>query len=152
MFPEHVLLIEDDAADQALIQHWAQADWPPDTQLTTVISVEEGLPLVQLGVIDCVLLDLSLAGGLSDIPAIDALMASMPSSRSPLPLLIVSGADVRRSTEALRHGAQEWVGKNDPQFREQLTRAITHAWARYRYREHRQEVLRHPLPQANPPE
>lgn len=133
--PSHVLLVEDDPAIATLLLHWLRHDWP-STACQHATTAHEALALMHSQPIDMVLVDLILPDA-SGLQVIDALIAAMPPDKPPLPTVVVSGADTEELNQftALRHGAQEWVSKSDPQMRQHLYEAMCRAWARYRYRE-----------------
>lgn len=160
--PRHVLLIDDDPSIRELLVIWLGLDWQ-GLWLTATPTVEDALRLLaptgldeghaqrypptgqetaSVPPIDMLLLDLSFPGSLSGLPALDALIAAMPHDQPVLPVVILSGGDPQQSLDAIRHGAQTWVSKGDPDLRRKLFYAMTEAWVRYRLWQTRFDVFK----------
>ncbi len=133
-----VLLVEDDAVDAMLVRRTLAAGAAqmthlmPAIDLSHVETLHEALEILGTGKVDVVLLDLNLgeSRGLETFHRVHALVPETP-------IVVLTGlADDDTAVQAIRHGAQDYLTKEDLDFR-QLGRALRFALERQRVREAR---------------
>ena len=122
-----VLLIEDNPGDRrfaelALKEAGLEAN--TECMILAAKSLKEGMAFVECDdvEIDAILLDL----GLPDVSGFDGLF-SLYNANSDIPIIVLTGmSDLSVATEALKHGASDYLEKSDLQPR-MLWRAIRYA-------------------------
>jgi diguanylate cyclase (GGDEF)-like protein len=125
--PLNLLLVEDNAADVALIRHQLGEAGDDGWQIEHVTRVGEASSRLSAGSVDLVLLDLNLpdASGLDTLDAIRAIDRGVP-------IVVLTGVDDERlALAALDHGAQDYLVKGETTGR-WLSKAIKYAGQRYR--------------------
>jgi DNA-binding NtrC family response regulator len=124
----NILLIEDNPDDARLVRIYIAEQDDLRANVFTAESMADGLAALDQGKPDLVLLDLRLPDA-QGLTAYDRLRDVAES----LPVVIISGIDDERfATEAVRHGAQDYLVKG--QFcASQLRRSIRYALARATY-------------------
>ena len=141
LFPQHILLVEDDEVFPRLIAAWLHFDWPLETTLRVAPTLQEGLTLLHSHPIDIAIVDLAMPAAPApdlrttrglDVPL--ALLQSLPAGAPPLPMVVLTGsADSTLAYQALAMGVEEFVLKGTPDLRHALRTALLRAWARQRY-------------------
>ncbi|MDP6355380.1 MAG: response regulator [Planctomycetota bacterium] len=138
----NILMIEDSPADTVYLENLLrEASSGASFELTPCRTLSEGLETIVRRSPDLILLDLHLpdANGLETVVAVQ--------EKAPaVPIIVLTGEnDSALAIEAIRHGAQDYLGKSELQ-PELLDRAIRYAIGRNRFQEEiqqaRQEVLR----------
>ncbi len=119
--PLRLLMVEDSAADGRLIMEMlreAGADW----DVERVERISEAQTYLERRHVDCVLLDL----GLLDADGLDGLRDVVARDPNVPVVVLTRREDDLLSSEALRHGAQDYLAKRDlePQL---LVRAVRYA-------------------------
>ncbi|WP_108661655.1 ATP-binding response regulator [Acuticoccus kandeliae] len=139
----NLLLVEDNPADAALTEAILEtANFVP-FETTTAGSLRNALSLLRQNDFDAVILDLNLP----DSRGIDTLIA-LREDFPRIPVVVVSGANpLGLRDEVLRHGAQEYIWKNEPDAHF-LARCILYAVERFRAQEAHRQVRQ--LIDANP--
>jgi signal transduction histidine kinase len=129
-----VLLIEDNPGDAQLVEHHLNAphvaDIAGEVALRHVESLSEGLDELERESYDILFLDLGLpeSTGLATLErALDEV--------SRIPIVVLTGLDDRRtSIEAIQHGAQDYLPKDDLDA-DTLARTLRYAVERYQQEE-----------------
>ncbi|OFX24185.1 MAG: hypothetical protein A2V77_07655 [Anaeromyxobacter sp. RBG_16_69_14] len=123
--PWQVLLVEDNPGDADLVRA-ALEEAAGTSQVHHVERLSQALSWLQSGHVDAVLLDLSLPDS-AGVEGVERLRVACPD----LPVVVLTG--LRQSaSEALRAGAQDYLGKGELDGRT-LDRALGHAIERQRY-------------------
>lgn len=131
--PRHVLLVEDNRAEAALLQDGLTAHCPGELLLTWVQSVETALEQIARATPDAILLDLSLPDS-KGFDTVERLCQIHPS----VPIVVLTGlADEHLATEAVQRGAQDYLVKGETDSRS-IVRAVHYAV----YRKQAEEALR----------
>jgi PAS domain S-box-containing protein len=104
--PIHILSIEDNDADQALLRH-CLADAAMSVEITRAGSLAQATSAAQAGVFDLVLLDLNLPDS-QGIDTVQAAVAAFPA----LPIIALTGLTGEKTgVDAVRAGAQDYLVK-----------------------------------------
>ncbi len=129
MRPDRItaLLVEDDAADAALLRRTVAATEGAHLALSHVERLADGLARVQLEPFHAVLLDLTLPDA-RGLEGLDAFTAMAPH----VPVVVLTGLeDEALAVEAVRHGAQDYLTKGRIDGR-LVVRALRYAIERHR--------------------
>lgn len=123
---EHILLIEDNPADIALIQSYLR-DASFTHRLHKAKSLQEGLDLIRHNVIDIILLDLAL-----DDTAGFHTLRMLLQDVADIPVIVLTGtSNELLGMQIVRAGAQDYLVKGNFDGK-QLTRAIRHSMKRFK--------------------
>jgi signal transduction histidine kinase len=123
-----VLLIEDNAGDEELVRRRLAGVRGAPFELASADTLEGGIAAYRARPSDVVLLDLNLpdSGGLETL---DAFRAEVPDA----PLVVLTGtSDLDTAVEALRRGADDYIGKDHEVSGDLLARTIRYAMERRR--------------------
>ncbi|WP_029041228.1 response regulator [Cucumibacter marinus] len=116
----NVLLIEDNPGDVRLLEAMLESR-PGGYVLTSVPRMQDASEMIEKIQFDVVLLDLGLPDSYG-VETVDTARQKLVGSN--VPIIVITGAmDERRGLEVLRHGAQDFLIKNDLK-PEPLIRAI----------------------------
>jgi signal transduction histidine kinase len=125
--PTHVLLVEDNPADAALVSELLREHAPDEFDLVIRPSLQSANAFLETEPADCVLLDLSLP----DAQGLDG-VESMQDRHRMLPLVVLTGnPDDQLALRAVYRGAQDYLVKNAADAT-QIARAIRYAVERKR--------------------
>ncbi len=104
-----VLLIEDNEGDARLLKELVRELKSPRLEVTHVSRLYEGLPRLQAGDFDLVLLDLSLPDA-SGVATVERTHRAAPG----VPIVVMTGlADEAAAADAMRAGAQDYLVKGE---------------------------------------
>lgn len=121
------LLIEPNVVDASLIEGTLEVAREPTTQLVIVRSVDQGIEKLRTTNFDVVLVDLS-----ENSSPIEKTLEGLRNVAPKIPCVaLLAVTDESLATEALEHGAQDYLVKEGPYFA-LLTRAIRYAMERAR--------------------
>ena len=136
--PVRVLVIDDNPADVGLVRALLREQDPDGFVVSAAGTLHDGLRCMDRETFDAVLLDLFLPDGNgADTLARVVLRTSRP------PILVLTGsADETIACRALRQGAEDFLSKTDLGGAA-LARAIRHAMARTRWRNHLDHLAHH---------
>jgi signal transduction histidine kinase len=126
-----VLLVEDNAGDARLIEHYLDApdvgEFVADATLTHVESLSEGLSELEGSAYDVLFLDLGLSET-SGLETLDRVLEAGPE----VPIVVLTGLDNREvAVSAIQRGAQDYLPK-DGLDSVGLSRALRYAVERHR--------------------
>lgn len=123
---EHILLIEDNLPDAALIKTYLEdASFP--LRLFKAKSLQDGLDMIRYNSIDIVLLDLGLDDS-TGLPTLNLFFEEVPN----IPVVVLTGnTNEVLGMNAIRAGAQDFLVKGDFTSK-QLLRSIRHSMLRFK--------------------
>lgn len=105
--PLRLLMVEDDATDEALLRRALRTAMPA-AQIQVVRHVESACRVLALGQADLALVDWRLPDGTGEDVVRHA--ASLDSS---IPVVLMTKGDPAAACAAVRHGAQDFIGKDE---------------------------------------
>ena len=126
----NILLVEDNPADQAMVEEVLQDTTTFKYELTTCERVQEAADCIAEQLTDIILLDLSLpdSSGLDTLKKVRSLSPNIP-------IVIFTGLDDRRiGLEAINLGAEDYLVKGEIREGSVLERTISFALERYKLR------------------
>jgi len=104
----HILIIDDDTGDRIECQRALKSAWGVRMRFMEAPSGESGLELIEKQVMDCVLLDYTLPGGMNGIEVLKRIRLKHPY----LPVVIIDGkGDDAIAVQAMQEGAQDYIPK-----------------------------------------
>jgi DNA-binding NtrC family response regulator len=117
-----ILVIEDNADDQALIALWLRRGLPSTTHLVTSTTLSAAEAILATEQVDAVVLDI----GLPDATHLSGLaMIQRVSPQAPV-IIVTGAADESVAQEAIRSGAQDYLAK-ERLTQDRLVTGVTHA-------------------------
>ena len=106
--PIHILLIEDNPGDAALLRRMLRSSESPAFEIHYASNLSDGMDRLQAGGIDVLLLDLGLPGT-SGFETIANALAAVPG----IPIIVLSGADSSPTIlECIKAGARDYFVKS----------------------------------------
>ena len=133
--PINILLIEDSPTVIEMVKFWLEEDMAIPFELMAVVTVTEGLAVLNDQPVDLVILDLNLP----DSEGLDTFV-KIQSHSNDIPIVIMSGErDEQLALAAMRQGAQDYIVKRSFDGENPLKRPILFALERTRHQQTERE-------------